>query len=247
MAMQNKSTSKTVVRTAPSPVENAHVLNPIRQEYVIHPSMSFEDEEKSSSTAKDFQPKKEDMNTKTKRKKRAKNLVTGIVMFLLSLVILLPYILGVVDAQVQKLPFKFVPEQFDAIGNLISAFKTTASLGWKGEEVNAIWVNAVPSLVLVLGILFVLFNVIKSMFAMFAGVKPVKYAANSFVYLVCVLVIFIMALVGVPVMGIDKIDFVQDFIYGYKTSELFSLVVFAVGYFVISGIISLINREKKGY
>lgn len=245
MATQNKPTRKTVVRTAPSPVENVHVLTPIRQEYVIHPSVSLEND--NASATRDFHPKKEDMSNKIKRRKRAKNLVTGTLMLILSLVVLLPFILGVADVQMQKLPIKFVPDQFNAIGDLIDAFKTTAALGWKGEEVNAIWVNAVPSLVLTLGIVFILFNVIKSLFAMFAGVKPVKYAANSFVYLVCVLTVFIMALVGVPAIGIDKIDFMQDFIHGYRTSELFSLIVFSAAYFVLSGVISCINREKQGY
>lgn len=58
---------------------------------------------------------------------------------------------------------------------------------------------------------------------------------------------FITSLVGAEAVGIEKIDFINDFIRGFKTSELFSLVVFAAGYFIVSLICTLIDSDRYGY
>lgn len=52
---------------------------------------------------------------------------------------------------------------------------------------------------------------------------------------------------GAPSIGVDKIDFMADFIHGFKTSELFTLLTFAAGYVIVCKLIALINRDKCGY
>lgn len=144
-------------------------------------------------------------------------------------------------------PFKMVFDKFNVVSNLVSAFKNTAQLGWSGSEVGAIWVSAVPSLILTIGILCVLINVIKSCFAIFGAVKPVKFARGAIVNLLCVLAIFVASLAGASAIGIEQIDFINDFIHGYASSELFTLVVFGAAYVVLCTVSAIINRDKCGY
>ena len=61
------------------------------------------------------------------------------------------------------------------------------------------------------------------------------------------LALFVASLVGAPSIGVDKIDFMADFIHGFKTSELFTLLTFAAGYVIVCKLIALINRDKCGY
>ena len=102
-------------------------------------------------------------------------------------------------------------------------------------------------MILTIGILAVLINAIKSLFALFGAIKPAKYGWGAFVNLVCVLAIFVAALVGAPAIGIDKIDFMADFIHGFKASELFTLMTFGAGYTIICALLALVNRDKFGY
>lgn len=242
------------IRLAPSPAPDSgyHVMPTVMQEFVIEPHLVTKEAQqdgesvRAQSTANDFQPKKEDANKKWKRGKRAKNMTAGIIAFLASVAVLLPYILSAVKADA-KLPFVLVSDKFNIVGHFIDAFKKAAELGWKGKEVGSIWIGMIPDIVVTIGILSVLINVIKSVFAIFGAVKPIKYNIGATVNLVCVLVIFITALVGANGLGIEKIDFMQDFIHGYRTSYLFTMLVFGAGYVLVCGICSLINRDKYGY
>lgn len=249
---KNRNVDDAGIRLAPTPIRNSdyHVLPSIRQEYVLEPSLHI-DEPKDSpsgeiSTADDFQPKVRDKSKKWKRQKRGKNIVFGAIMLAISVIVLLPYILAAAGQNI-NLPFKYVPSELNAIGNLIEAFKTTASYGWKGPELKAVWLGAVPSLVLILGIIFLLFNLIKSFCALLGAVKPVKYIVNAIVYLVCVLTILVFYLIGIGAFGINQINFVNDFIKAYSTSELFSLVIFAFGNLLVSLLCTLLNKDKLGY
>ena len=56
-----------------------------------------------------------------------------------------------------------------------------------------------------------------------------------------------MALVGVSRVGIEKIDFMNDFVYGYRTSEYVTMLGIAIIYFIIAAIIKIANPEKSGY
>ena len=227
---RNRSVDDAGIRLAPSPINNAayHVMPTVMQEYVIEPTIVNKetpdsDSRRIVSTVDDVQPKREEVNKKWKRGKRAKNMASGIIALVASVAVLLPYILGAVGTSLD-MPFKLVPDKFNVVSNLIYAFKTTAQLGWSGEEVGAIWVGMVPSLILTIGILCVLINAIKS-----------------------VLAIFVASLAGASAIGIEQIDFINDFIHGYANSELFTLVVFGVAYVLLCIVSAIINRDKCGY
>lgn len=250
---RNRSVDDAGIRLAPSPINNAayHVMPTVMQEYVIEPTIVNKetpdsDSRRIVSTVDDVHPKREEVNKKWKRGKRAKNMASGIIALVASVAVLLPYILGAVGTSLD-MPFKLVPDKFNVVSNLIYAFKTTAQLGWSGEEVGAIWVGMVPSLILTIGILCVLINAIKSLFAIFGAVKPVKFVSGAIINLLCVLAIFVASLAGASAIGIEQIDFINDFIHGYANSELFTLVVFGVAYVLLCIVSAIINRDKCGY
>lgn len=250
---KNRGVDDAGIRLAPTPIHNAsyHVMPTVMQEFVITPRIEIEGQEgeaaKSSDTANDFQPKKEDISKKWKRRKRSKNMIVGVIMLVFTAAVVLQYVLGAVGVSPEGFPFRYIPQRFGAINNIVEAFKFTAAHGWSGEEVNATWILAVPDLILVLGFIFLAINFIKSVFALLGSVKPIKYIGCATVYLCTVLAVFIASLVGAEVVGIEKIDFVQDFIHGYQSSELFGLIVFAVGYFIVAAICSAVTADKYGY
>lgn len=251
---RNRRFDNEGIRLAPPPISRGsyHVLPSIRQEFIVEPQIlvdepSHDDNLLKESTEKDFQPKKKDVSKRWKRLRRGKNITFGLIMFLGSAVVILPYLLGIFHETFAFLPFKYVPSNFSAINNIIETFKVTVANGWTGEIVNTAWINAVPSLILIIGILSLAINMIKSVFSMVIAVKPVKYTSNSFVYLLSVLAIFIASLVGAEQIGIAKIDFLADFIYGYQSSELFSMMMFAFGYLLVALICTWLNSDKSGY
>lgn len=251
---KNRGVDDAGIRLAPTPIHNSsyHVMPTVKQEFVIVPRIEVEKEEeeeniRESTTANDFQPRTEDISKKWKRRKRTKNMLIGAIMLIVTAVMLLPYILGAAGVWLEDFPFRFVPRQFGAIHNIVEAFKFTASMGWKGSEVNAVWINCVPSLVLILGIFFLAINLFKSLFSIVATYKPVKYTSGAVIYFVTVLAVFVASLVGAEAVGVAKIDFMTDFIRGYQSSELFSLIVFSAGYFVVSLICTLIDSDRYGY
>ncbi len=250
---RNRNVDDAGIRLAPTPLNrgSVNVMPAVRQDYIIEPQLVVDepsdDLKRSFSTEKDFQPKKKDISKRWKRSKRSRNLVVGIVMFIVSCLVLLPYILGAAHVFLDNFIFRYVPRQFGALNNLVEAFKATVKLGWKGEEVNAIWISMVPSLILIVGIIALVVNFIKSVMGMFGAIKPKKYMIGAIIYLFAVLAVFIMTLVGAPAVGVEKIDFVRDFIKGYKTSELFGLLIPALGYFTVACICTFIHKEKYGY
>ena len=80
-----------------------------------------------------------------------------------------------------------------------------------------------------------LINVIKSCFAIFGAVKPIKFVRGAVIYALCLIAILVASLVG------------EDFIFGYAQSELFTLVVSGAAYFVLCLVSAIINRDKCGY
>ncbi len=252
--MSKQYRSVTNARNAPTPVGHVdyRILPQVREDYVISPHLSIEEVEEEKvvrpSTRKDFQPKREDITKKSRRHLRGKNLVAGLIALLFSMIIMMQYVFGLCGTQLESIPMNVVPDgNLNAIYNIVEAFKQTASLGWKGAEVNAIWLASVPSIILTFGILCVLINAIKSVFAIFFMKKPVRYIGGALVYLLCALAILIAGLVGAPKIGIEKIDFLDDFIFAYKTSALLFIVAAAVVNFIGSLICALITREKRGY
>lgn len=255
----NKPKSKSVddagIRLAPTPMRDAgyQVMPQITQEFVIRPQIAESEggydadgNAEQASTINDFQPKKEDANKRWKRHKRAKNMVVGAIELVVSLLMLLPYVLGAVE-QAVDFPIVISFDEFNVIGHIVEAFKFSAEFGWTGDEVLAVWLYTIPDFMLTIGILCILINVIKSFFGLFGAVRPVKYTVCSAINFACVCAILIMTLVGAPALGVAKIDFIQDFIHGYGTSETFTLVVLGAGYLLVGVILSFVNRDKYGY
>lgn len=249
---KNRGVDDAGIRLAPTPIRNSdyHVLPSIRQEFVIEPTMQIDEPKDSQkldySTADDFQPKVKDKSKKWKRKKRGKNIVVGSIMLVVTILVVLPYILAVAG-QTINMPFKYVPEELNAIGGVVNAIKTSVANGWRGAEVNSAWLYAVPSLVLCLGLFFVAINGIKSLFSIFGAVKPQRYMVCSAIYLVCVLAVLVLYLIGVNAIGVAQINFVTDVIKSYSTSELFALIVIALGNLLVSIVCTMVNRDKLGY
>ena len=248
---RNRSVDDAGIRLAPSPIDNAayHVMPTVMQEYVIEPTIvnkETPDTRRVVSTVDDVQPKREEVNKKWKRGKRAKNMASGAIALIASAGGLLPYILGAIGTSANA-PFTLVPDQFNIVANLISAFKRTAELGWSGSEVGAIWTSTVPTLILTIGVLCVLINVVKSVFAIFCAIKPVRFTTCAIVNLLCVVAVFIATLAGANAIGIAQIDFMKDFIHGYATSEYFTLLVFGAAYLLLCMVSAIVNRDKCGY
>ncbi len=206
-----------------------------------------EDKVPEASTADDYQPKVRDVNKRWKRARRWRNRLTGALMLLVTVAVALPYVLAAAGVDGSKLLFGYIPEQFDAVGNIIYAVKTSISLDWTGDAVARLWIQCVPSLILATGILGIAINLIKSLLGVFGVIKPKKYIAGAVWYLIAVIVILVLSLLGSETLGVERIDFVADFIYGYKSSELFSLIVFAAGNAAAAVLAEKINPERTGY
>lgn len=235
---------------------NCFVMPSIMQPYVIEPTFvnpptqtkvaQASSEETRESTLDDYQPKKEDATKKWKRKKRALNIVGGIIALVASLAVLMPYVLGYLGTDT-SFPIDISFATFNSIQALVEGVQQVISLGFFTPESNAVLVMLIPHIILAIGILAVAINVIKSVCALLFVKKPVKYTKCAIVNLVCVLAIFIASLVGAPSIGINKIDFMADVVNGYASSEHFTLLAFAVGYTLVSAICTQINRDKYGY
>lgn len=251
---RNRDLADASVRLAPSPIANAsyHMMPPVVQQYVIEPTIvnkepeGLEAESVSESTKSDYQPKSEDAGNQWKRQKRAKNMISGAIALIASIVLLLPYIFGYTGTQA-SLPIIIVFDKFNTLSILLDGIKGLAELNWITAEAGAVWKALVPQLILTIGILAVLINVIKAVFALLISRKHIKYTTGAIVNLLCVCAILLASLVGAPSVGIDKVDFVADVIKGYATSELFTLVAFAIGYTIMCAICTYINRDKCGY
>lgn len=243
------------IRLAPAPVcRDVSVSMPaVRQEFVITPQLkpetpnNGEEQTAKVTTEHDYQPKKKDVSKKWKRSRRSKNIALGVVMFILSAVILLQYILGAANVRINNLKFALIPDELGAIANIVNAVKLCMKFGWTTAAAKQIWLNCVPSFILIVGLIAVAVNMIKSIVGLFGAVKPRKYMLPALVYLLMALAVLIIYLVGAPTIGVEQVDFMKDVIYGYQTSELFGIIVFALGYFIASVICTWISSEKYGY
>ena len=258
MSTNSKQKSKYLddagIRLAPTPVQNeAYVVMPsIKQEFVIAPELNIDEPERDDqartlTTEDDFQPKKKDISFKWKRRRRAKNIVLGTIMLAASLVMLLPYVLGAAGVFSNGASFMFIPKQFGALHNIIEAIKISSQNGWKGAAVNECWLNCVPSFMLLIGIICIFINLIKSVIGLFGAIKPRRYFIGALIYLLMVIAVLITCLVGAPSIGVGKTDFIADVIKGYRTSEIFAITILALAYMLVSAVCSIISSEKYGY
>lgn len=256
---KNRTVDNAGRKTAslPTASSDCYMMPPIMQPYVIEPTFVNQptapqkvanavSNEAKDSTEDDYQPKREDQTKKWKRKRRALNAVSGIIALVASVIVLLPYVLGYLGSDV-SLPITMSFSTFNSIGALVQGIPQVISLGIFTAESNGVLVTLVPHIILAIGILAVAINVIKSVFALLFMKKPVEYRKGTRVNLVCVLAILVASLVGAPAIGIKQIDFMADVVNGYASSELFTLLAFAIAYSLVSVICTLINRDKRGY
>ena len=243
------------IRLAPKPLAGAadKRMPAVKQEFVITPRLEYEttataqESAAEATTASDYQPTERDAGRRWKRTVRTRNLVSSLIMLIACAAVLLPFALAAADVKTDVIPFKFIPERFDVITAWIDAFRTTAQLGWKGAEVNSLWVHMVPEMILTVGLLAILINLLKAVTGLFGAIKPRRYTACAVVYLLAVAAVFIASLVGAENVGIVQIDFMEDFIRGWNTSEFFTL--FAVGalHLVLAVICTFITPQRTGY
>lgn len=251
---KDRKTDDAGIRLAPTPIkrDGENRLPSVRQDLVLRPVLDVEEPDSSASgnepsTADDFQPKRKDVDKRWKRGKRSKNIVCGFIMFVFSALVVLPYILGTVNVKVDFIPFKYVPSQYNALANLVDGFKTLSSLGWSGDAATAIWKSMLPDYILAFGLLFIAVNLLKSLTGIFGAVKIRKYLISSIIYLLTIVAVLIAALVGAENFGIEKIDFVEDVIHGWQTSDFVGLAILAFANVLAATFCTLINPERSGY
>ncbi len=241
----DKSKAKKVdamgIRLAPTPMRGNDVnqLPSVRQDFVLRPSLEIDEPQdvgQTYSTVDDFQPKAKDAGKTWKRRKRGKNFVCGLLMLITEAILVLPYLFAVFGVKTDFLPFVYVLDDYNAIGHIVNF----ASGGGNFALI-------VPDLILCVGLLFVLVNIVKSITGIFGGVKVRKYGTCSVLYFVFVAILFVISLVGADSLGVEKIDFMQDVIHGWQTSEWFTLFATATFGIIMSIICSFINPDKSGY
>lgn len=236
-----KKVDEMGIRLAPAPMRGGDVnqLPSVRQDFVLRPSLEIDDPQnpvQEYSTVDDFQPKAKDVGKTWKRRKRGKNFICGLLMLIAEAVVALPYLFAIFGVKTDFLPFAYVLDKYNAIGHIINYATNGGNL-----------LMLIPDFILCVGLLFVLCNIFKAIFGIFGAVKVKKYTACSVAYFIFVAVLFVIALVGADSIGVGKIDFMQDVIHGWKTSEWFTLFATAVFGIIVSVICSVINPDKSGY
>lgn len=179
--------------------------------------------------------------TRSERKsKRLKNLIAGFVMLLLSVIVILPFIfsMDIVSGSMVNLYSVMPGLNFDgnininAIQNLIVFFTNKA-------EMANIWKSTVPSFVIGFGLVGVALNILKAIIGIIAGVKGRKYIVSSAVTLGFFVLILVMQLIGIDQIGLSKIDFMQEVVFGWKYSQTFVLLVLGLMNFLAACICAI--------
>lgn len=238
------------IRLAPKPLDGASEkrMPAVVQDLVISPRLEYEgEEEETVSTASDYQPAERDAGRQWKRMVRTRNFISSVIMLVASAAVLLPYILAAAGVTAQDIPFKLIPERFDVISGWIDAFRVTADAGWQGEIVKSVWLAMIPDMILTLGLIVVIVGVLKTATGLMGAIRPRRYTAGAVVYLLTVAAVFIAALVGAEEIGLPRIDFMQDFIRGWDSSEFFTLFASAGIYVVSAAVCSFITPLRTGY
>ncbi len=252
---KNRLVDDAGIRLAPTPLhgENSVTMPSVRQSYVISPELQVDapkdelQQKATVTTEHDFQPKKKDVSKQWKRRRRSKNATIGIIMLVLTIVVLMQYILGLFEVKIKGVNFVLVPQELGALNNIVHAIKFSARMGWGSYLTKQMWIEMVPSLILFVGIIALLANAVMSIAWMFNAIKPRRYFVPALIYLLMVLAVLIVYLVGAPALGVEQVDFKTDVIKAYQTSELLSIVVFALGYFLAATVCSWVTSEKYGY
>ncbi|MBR2956173.1 MAG: hypothetical protein IKC54_03150 [Clostridia bacterium] len=254
MALDDKNrVDEMGIRKAPVPLYGNSVkqLPAVRQDFVLRPSLQIDnhgDPESLAepSTAKDYQPKIKDVSKRWKRTKRTKNFFSGLIMLLATAVTLLPFIFAYFQIKVDFLPFKYVPDQYNVISNIIWAIQGEQGTVWEaGFATN--WKIVIPDFIIAVGLLFVLCNLVKAIVCMCGTIKVRRFTFCSIAFVTSVLAVFVLSLVGFGQLGIKKIDFMKDVVANWQNNELVALFIAGMVGVVGSLLVKLINSEKYGY
>lgn len=253
IAKKEPKVDEAGIRLAPAPMKGSDAgrVKPVVQEFVIVPRLEYKDDEPRhaalETTASDYQPADRDAGRRWKRLVRTRNFISSVIMIVACALVLLPFALAAADVAVDFLPFKFVPERFNVITGWIDAFRSTIDLGWTGEGVKDIWLGMVPDMLLTVGLIAVVINLVKAVTGLFGAIKPRRYTAGAVVFLLSVAAVFIAALVGAENIGIAQIDFMEDFIRGWQTSEFFTLFAVAAANVILAVVCTFITPLRTGY
>lgn len=158
---------------------------------------------------------------------RIKNIVAGSVMLLVSVVILLPFIFALDGISAKMVDLYALMPALDFTGNL-NAVQNTIILFTNIKEIATIWKSSTPGVLLALGLLFVVFNIIKAFVGLIGGVKGRKYIINALVTTGFFGIVIVLQLFGIDMVGLPKINFVADVIFNWKYSPNFILMLFAL-------------------
>lgn len=241
------------IRRAPAPLDPAapKTVQGFRQEFVIVPRLEMPEapgEKKAPvSTSSDYQPKSRDISKRRKRGMRERNFGVGLAMLICSAAALIPFVFAACGVKADFFPFKFVPETYDVVGGWIDAFRVTAENGWKGEAVKEVWTAMVPEMLLTVGLIGIVVNLFKALTGMFGALRPRRYTLGAGLFLLSICAVFVAALVGAEEIGVARIDFMQDFIYGFATSEFFTLFAVALLNLIAAVVCSLVTPQRTGY
>ena len=236
------------LRLAPNPVKKSdtNILPKAVQPFEFQPRlkpMSGPDGTSSGSTIDDFQPKKRDQSKRVRRTKRNRNIFSGVIMLFVTAAVAIPFVLGAFGVKLNN-PIIYSYSQYNVIGALIDAIEATIH---KTEDMKVVWFGMIPYLILLLGMVGLLANLIKSFMGIFGAVRPIRYVASAIFHLLTVVIVFIMALIGVDAIGVQRIDFMQEFIFKIQESEYFTLLALAVVNLLIAIILRIANPDKSGY
>lgn len=253
MAVNDKNkVDEMGIRKAPVPLYGNSVsqLPAVRQDFVLHPSLEIDSHDPESlvepSTAKDYQPKIKDVSKRWKRTKRAKNFFSGLIMLLATAVMLLPYLFAYFQVKVDFLPFAYVPEKHNVISNIIWAIQGEQGTVWEaGFATN--WKIIIPDIILAVGAIFAVFNLVKALVCMCGTTRVRNFTFCSLVYLLSIIIVVVFNVIGFAIFGIEKVDFIKEFIYGWQTNELVALLMAGAVGLIGSLLVKLINSEKYGY
>ena len=105
----------------------------------------------------------------------------------------------------------------------------------------------VPEMLLTVGLVAVVINLVKAVTGLCFALRPRRYTTGAVIFLLSVCAVFIAALVGAEDIGVAQIDFMQDFIHGYATSEFFTFFVLAGINLVAALACSLVTPQRTGY
>ena len=235
------------LRLAPNPVSKheANLLPKAVQPFEFQPTLKpIGSTGSTESTVDDFQPKKRDVSRRQTKAKRQKNIICGVFMLIFTAAMFLPYIFGACHFYITK-PIILSFSKFNVFVNTINLIKEC--IGADKETIISNVLHLIPNGILIFGLIALVWNVIKSLVGIFGARRPMKYVLSAIIYFLSTITIFIMALVGVGRVGIEKIDFMNDFIKGYATCEYVTLLGLAVVYLIIAIIIKIANPERSGY